>query len=185
GEVAVLVSKQNESDKHVVLRFEVQDTGIGIAPQAQARLFEAFSQADGSTTRKYGGTGLGLAISKQLAELMGGSIGVESEPDKGSTFWFTVTLKKQSATSALPQASPSPHASLAAQGFRVLVVDDSQTTRAILEEQLASWKLPADSADSTSDALALLRQAASTGKPFKVAIIDSDIPSSGFELARA
>src|SRR5206468_1391791 len=133
-----------------------------------------------STTRKYGGTGLGLAISKQLAELMHGEIGVQSEPNRGSTFWFTVKLRKQSAPAEAPSAV------LDAREFRVLAVDDSQSSRAMLEEQLASWDLFAKTAGNAADALGAMRSAAAAGQPFKVAIIDSDMPgTSGFELARA
>ena len=98
GQVMVRTSLAEEADNHVVVRFEVNDTGIGIPPEVRVRLFQSFSQADSSTTRKYGGTGLGLAISKRLAEMMGGSIGVESAPGQGSMFWFTVRFVTPPAT---------------------------------------------------------------------------------------
>jgi signal transduction histidine kinase/CheY-like chemotaxis protein/HPt (histidine-containing phosphotransfer) domain-containing protein len=179
GSVVVRVMPHSGSGEQVAVRFSVTDTGIGIPQDRADCLFKPFSQVDASTTRKYGGTGLGLAISKQLAELMGGSIGVESVPNQGSTFWFTIALKKQVAP-AQPATS-----TVEARGMRVLAVDDSNTNRLILEQQLANWDLQAHTASSAADALGKLRQAADKGQPFKLAIIDSDMPTtSGFELAR-
>src|SRR5438874_2789325 len=121
-----------ESERSVAVKFEVKDTGVGIPAKAMPRIFEAFTQADGSTTRRYGGTGLGLTISRQLVELMEGEIGVTSQLGFGSTFWFTVPVEHDAHGAPRP-----PRRSLA--GIRVLVVDDNTTNRMVLEHQLASW----------------------------------------------
>jgi signal transduction histidine kinase/DNA-binding response OmpR family regulator len=162
-----------------VLRFEVRDTGIGIKPDARARLFQAFSQADGSTTRRYGGTGLGLTISRQLVDLMGGEIGMESVPGIGSTFWFTVPLERSLARAA---AAASPRAELA--GTSVLVVDDNETNRTILDRQLSSWGMRVVTAPDGPSALRMLRAAMLTGRPFELAVLDLQMPGiDGLELA--
>ena len=161
------------------VRFEVRDTGIGIPEEARSRLFQAFSQADGSTTRRYGGTGLGLTISRQLVELMGGRIGVESAPGRGSTFWFTVPLER---SEAMPASMPVPAEELA--GARVLIVDDNQTNRTILERQLTTWGIHAVSASDAASALAHLRTGYATGRPFDLAVLDLQMPGTdGLELA--
>jgi PAS domain S-box-containing protein len=179
GEIAVSVRKESENDIGVVLRFEVADTGIGIAPETQARLFQAFTQADGSTTRKYGGTGLGLAISKQLVELMNGDIGIESAPGSGSTFWFTARFEKQAAQLPLP----TPAADL--DGLRVLIVGDNETNRRIFMHQTAAWGMIAEQAESGKAALESLRRRALAGKAFDIAILDLMTPETdGFDLAR-
>ncbi|HEV8367174.1 MAG TPA: DAHL domain-containing protein [Pyrinomonadaceae bacterium] len=180
GEVVVQAEKVNETRKDVIVRFSVSDTGIGISETAQRNLFQAFTQADGSTTRKYGGTGLGLAISKQLVELMGGQIGVISTPGEGSTFWFTARFDKQAHGSIVP---PSPSSRL--DKLRVLVVDDNDTNRRILSHQLGAWGIIHDEVDSGLQALELLRTS-SRRKPYNLAILDLMMPGmDGIELARA
>jgi signal transduction histidine kinase/CheY-like chemotaxis protein len=162
------------------LRFSIRDTGIGIASEQLNRLFQPFTQADGSTTRKFGGTGLGLVIAKQLAEVMGGKIGVESTPGKGSTFWFTVQLE-------ISQQDPRAHAEPAPSlnGVRVLLVDDNATNRAILHHQVHVWGMRDESAEDGQQALELLRRAAEQGTPFELAILDMHMPEmDGITLAR-
>jgi two-component system, sensor histidine kinase and response regulator len=164
----------------VLVRFEVSDTGIGIAPEARARLFQSFSQGDSSTTRQYGGTGLGLAISKQLVEMMGGTIGVDSSLGRGSTFWFTVRLAKQPASA---QPTPLPAGDL--RGRRVLIVDDNATNRMILRHQVTAWGIGADEAASGPLALETLRAAAMRDEPYDLVILDMQMPGmDGLELAR-
>jgi signal transduction histidine kinase/DNA-binding response OmpR family regulator len=179
GEVIVRVTKESETGSHVRICFSVTDTGIGISETAQVRLFQAFVQADGSTTRKYGGTGLGLAISKQLVELMGGEIGMESVPGKGSTFWFTARFEKQLH---VVKTLSEPRASL--DGFRVLIVDDNATNRTILIHQTASWKMIPSEAEDGNRALELLR-AAAQHEQYNIVLMDMDMPGiDGFDLAR-
>ncbi len=179
GNVTIQLAKESETDTHAVVRFAVIDTGIGIPAEAQARLFQAFNQADNSTTRKYGGTGLGLAISKQLVTLMEGCIGVDSQPDKGSTFWFTARFEKQK------EGGPKfDHRDLL--DVRVLVVDDNATNRQILRHQLFAWKIQKGSAAGGVEALELLREAAAEGHPYHLALLDMQMPEmDGLMLARA
>ncbi len=182
GEVIVRVAVVTANRLEAVLRFSVTDTGIGIPPEAQRKLFQVFSQADGSTTRKYGGTGLGLAISKQLVAHMGGEIGVDSEPGKGSMFWFTARFKCQ--TKSLPGAVPVEPATLT--GLRVLIVDDNATNRTVLQQQVTNWGMSEGLAGRAEEALHSLRQAAQTGTPFHLAILDMQMPEvDGLELAQA
>jgi two-component system, sensor histidine kinase and response regulator len=178
----VRLTKESESETDVLIRFSINDTGIGIPPEIQKRLFQAFNQADNSTTRKYGGTGLGLAISKQLVSMMGGEIGVESDPGRGSTFWFTARLEKQTGT-----AEPTPSIYFRDLfDLRVLVVDDNATNRQILRHQLFAWKMQKGSAADGHEALDLLRTAAASGRPYDLALLDMQMPEmDGMTLARA
>jgi light-regulated signal transduction histidine kinase (bacteriophytochrome)/CheY-like chemotaxis protein len=181
GEVVVRVSRMAEAGAHAQIRFEVEDSGIGISPDAQRRLFQAFSQADATTTRRYGGTGLGLAISKQLVTLMEGEIGVRSQPGHGATFWFTAQLEKQTGEAEARHASARDRLKM-----RVLVVDDNRTNRQILRNQLVTWKMQVNSAATGAEALDLLRVAAGEGLPYDLALLDVQMPEmDGFTLAAA
>jgi two-component system sensor histidine kinase/response regulator len=181
GEVIVDVATIEVGEETALLRLEVRDTGVGIAPDAKTRIFDAFAQADGSTTRKYGGTGLGLAIAKQLAEMMGGTLGVDSELGKGSTFWFTVRLTKPQE---LRQPVLVPGHGL--EGRRVLIVDDNETNRSILHHQVISWGMRNGSAASGAQALDMLYAAVAQGEPYDMAILDMHMPDmDGMALARA
>jgi signal transduction histidine kinase/CheY-like chemotaxis protein/HPt (histidine-containing phosphotransfer) domain-containing protein/HAMP domain-containing protein len=178
GEVVLRARLQTRNDDGATIRFEVRDTGIGISPEQQTHLFDAFTQADLSTTRKYGGTGLGLAICTRLVALMGGEIGVESEPGKGSTFWFAVPL----ASASLP--AKRQHMDL--RGLRVLAVDDNAVNRAILHEHIVGWHMRNGSAESGARALEMLRAASARGEPYDVAIVDMQMPGmDGAALSRA
>ena len=181
GEVLVRVSKLEEDAHRVVARFEVKDTGIGIPPEAMSRIFHEFTQADGSTSRKYGGTGLGLTISQQIVSLMRGEIGVESVPAQGSTFWFKLPFEKQpeSGQKILPLSTET----LA--GLRVLVVDDNASQRLILHQHLQQWSILDEQAASAAQALSLMQAAVHAGTPYPLLIIDIDMPEmDGLSLAQ-
>jgi len=180
GEVAVRVSVAHDDPVQPSIRFEVADTGIGISSEGQARLFQSFSQIDGSHARKYGGTGLGLAIAKQLIEHMGGAIAVSSEPGKGSTFWFSVPLERRPA----PGPAAGSVTATVLQGLRLLVVDDHATARTIVTQHAAALGMQADGAADGRTALTMLQQAAGEGRPYHVAVLDQQMPGmSGLELA--
>ena len=181
GEVVVRVSTESETEMHARVHFRVEDTGIGISPGAQGKLFQAFSQVDGSSTRKYGGTGLGLALAKQLAALMKGEMGVHSQPGSGSTFWFTAELEKQAGNARDPHRS---HHNLV--GARVLAVDDNVTNRRILRHQFDAWKMQVQTAADGEEALGVLKAAAEAGLPYHAALLDVQMPEmDGWTLARA
>lgn len=167
GEVIIRVMVDAIQDAQVTLRFTITDTGVGIPPELQYRLFQPFSQIDSSTTRKYGGTGLGLVISKQLAELMGGAIGVQSKPDVGSEFWFTVQLA-QCCTEQVEE-------SLQLQGVRAIIIDDNHASRQFVRELLQQWHADCEEAGDADTALLLLRTAAHTRRPYTLALVDADL----------
>jgi two-component system sensor histidine kinase/response regulator len=181
GEVVVRVRADEISDSTARVRVEVSDTGIGISAEAQSRLFQPFTQANASTTRKYGGTGLGLAISRKLAELMGGTLSVESTEGAGSTFWFTVTF--------VPRPAPAPSAKSILEplaGRRILCVDDTATNRVLLVKQLATLGMVADAAVDGPQGLEMLYAAQASGQPYDAVLLDYAMPKmNGVAVARA
>ena len=176
GGVVVRVSRQEEADDSVQLLFRIIDTGIGIDAAHIRHLFEPFTQADATTTRRFGGTGLGLAISKKLVEMMDGEIGCESEPGGGSTFWFTARFGKVAALTGVEAGKKAPN---------VLIADDSATSRQLLSLQLSSWGVPHTCAIDGLDGLSLARKAADAGQPFNIVLSDLRMPQlDGAALAR-
>lgn len=171
GEVLIRVRAREENDTAVQLRFEVIDTGIGISKETRGKLFQAFSQADGSTTRKFGGTGLGLTISKQLVEIMGGRIGIHSEPGQGSTFWFSLNLKKQTGRSDAKTEQPFDFT-----GLKALIVDAHANMRSMLAEQLKQWGIQTETASSGVHALKMLRAWGSMHEPVNLVLVNSSLP---------
>jgi polar amino acid transport system substrate-binding protein len=181
GEVVLSVSCLGEemTGQEVRVRFEVRDTGIGISAEAQAKLFQSFSQADSSTTRRFGGTGLGLAICKRLVEMMGGEIGMVSQPGAGAQFWFEVPFRSTTESITVPVAAGN------LDGRRVLAVDDNGTNRSILRQQLGKWGIIVACAASGPEALEELTIAARQGRPYELAILDLHMPAmNGLTLAK-
>ncbi|WP_338758669.1 response regulator [Massilia sp. METH4] len=174
GRIMVRIAVTSEDTQSVGLRVEVHDTGVGVSREARTRIFDSFSQADGSTTRKHGGTGLGLAISKQLVELMGGTIGVENALIRGSIFWFTVRFDKRRVD--VDDASFNQKTT---RGLRALVVDANPDSRGALEGLLARWHMKCDTAGSAEEGIRVLRAAVACGQPYDVALLDMDLPQIG------
>jgi CheY-like chemotaxis protein/HPt (histidine-containing phosphotransfer) domain-containing protein len=180
GEIIIKATIQDSTNDSVKLHFEIKDSGIGIAEDKLDHVFESFAQADSTTTRKYGGTGLGLAITKQLVELMGGEIGIESVPGVGTTFWFDLTLPIVTLSNEELLVVP-----VQLKGNKVLVVDDTAINREILGLQLDSWEIKNDSAEDAKTALQMLRQAVAAGEPYDIVILDYHMPEmDGMQLAR-
>ncbi len=180
GSVTIACRMQEETPSALLVRFEVRDTGIGIAPQSASRLFQSFSQADGSTTRKYGGTGLGLAISKQLAKLMGGEIGMESTLGEGSCFWFTSRLEKQNETipnDALPPSSVSAEEPTYYPSLRVLVAEDNSVNQKVIQHMLRRLGVVPEMASTGREAVQ-----AATSNTYDLILMDCQMPEmDGFE----
>ncbi|MDP6673799.1 MAG: response regulator, partial [Gammaproteobacteria bacterium] len=180
GEIIVRVRADGFSNSKPRYHFEVCDTGIGIQPDSQSLIFDLFSQEDGSTTRRFGGTGLGLAICRQLTELMGGEIGVASEPGQGTTFWFTAVF--ESGSEVWQEQTISNLEDPAS--LRILIVDDNATNREILEHQLKAWGITTDSVEDGPSALHELACAVDDGSPYQLAILDWHMPKmDGLMLA--
>jgi len=178
GDVTLQVYLEEDAEADALLRFDITDSGIGITPETQEKLFKPFVQADSTMTRRYGGTGLGLSISKQLVELMGGQIGVKSVPHRGSTFWCTARFIKQASSvlAILPMAD--------LQGRRVLIVDDNESNRLILHHLVSGWGMLDMQAEDAASAVAQIEDASRRGTPFDCAILDVVMPGKdGLQLA--
>lgn len=179
GEVAIRAERVEINDDTVIIRFSVRDTGIGIPAERIDSIFDAFTQADSSTSRRYGGTGLGLAICRRITDLMGGEIGVESSVGTGSTFWFTARLNTQAQQLAISEQFET------IRGIRILVVDDNMTSRMLLITLLQAWGCPYETSPNGESALGIMQEALSDADPFRIAILDYQMPGmDGLELGR-
>jgi PAS domain S-box-containing protein len=182
GEIVIRAEPHMEAAEELTIRFSVQDTGIGISPERLAAVFERFTQADGSTTRKYGGTGLGLTISKQLIEGMGGVIGVDSVPGQGSTFWFTLPFRRRPVKT---QAGPLSAEKVSLNNLRILGVDDNSTNRVVLTHILEGFGCMVDTVSSGAKAIEALRKAVRAGDPYRIILLDMQMPvMDGEQTAR-
>jgi len=175
GEITITVSLVSSHNKKTIIKIQVQDTGIGMSSDNQQSVLQPFTQADGSITRKYGGTGLGLSISKQLAELMGGELGFESEVGKGSTFWFTVAVEKQNANRASKIVSPDVEM---ISSTRVIIVDNNKTNLLVMKCILDNWGIANDSVSTADEFVEMIKSAADNGTPYGAAIIDAHLPNT-------
>ncbi len=183
GEIVIHAELEENTEENTITRFSVSDTGVGIPPDRQKAIFDRFTQADGSTTRKFGGTGLGLSICKQLTEMMGGTIGLESQPGEGSTFWFTIPFAKSVEPS--PQRHPVVLQTVSIQGVHVLGVDDNTTNRVILSRMLSGFGCRVQMADNGQTAVDILKAAQEQHNPFKIVLLDLQMPGiDGEETAR-
>ena len=181
GSVIVQIYLVNQTSESIFIRTEITDTGIGLSPSSQTKLFQPFTQADSSTTRKYGGTGLGLVICKRLVEYMHGEIGVTSTPGQGSCFWFTIRLPKTPGG-----VLPNPLAETELDGLKVCCIDDHPTNLLLLEQYIADWKMMGIFASTPAKGLNLIQEAADQDEPFDVAIVDMEMPEmNGIHLAKA
>ena len=171
GQVGIDVKTQNEADESAKILFSVTDTGIGIPPDRQALIFDKFTQADGSTTRQYGGTGLGLTICQQLSQMMGGEIGVESQEDEGSRFWFTAVFEKQPVDQQTAEQIPSDIS-----GMPILIIDDNDANRAVLMKMLSGFACKPAQAYGGEKGIQMLKEAAQSGAPYKLVLLDMRMP---------